>query len=152
MSRHQSAKKDEAYVIDLCDEILGLVASRQHRFDFLRDDPGKTGIGVQLPMDAYYEEIRLVVEYRERQHSEPVGFFDRRETVSGVSRGDQRAKYDQRRRDVLPQYGIELVELGYDDFQCDAKKRLIRNRSKDKQVVRLKLAKWIFQGECSETG
>jgi hypothetical protein len=59
MSRHQSAKKDEAYVIDLCDEILGLVASRQHRFDFLRDDPGKTGIGVQLPMDAYYEEIRL---------------------------------------------------------------------------------------------
>lgn len=28
--------KDEIYVIDLCDEILGTKALRQHCFDFLR--------------------------------------------------------------------------------------------------------------------
>ena len=40
---------DEHYVIDLCDEVLGLKASRQHRFDFLKGDTG-----VRLPVDAYY--------------------------------------------------------------------------------------------------
>lgn len=30
--------KDEIYVIDLCDEILGTKALRQHCFDFLRGD------------------------------------------------------------------------------------------------------------------
>ena len=29
---------DEFYVIDICDDILGLKASRQHTFDFLRGD------------------------------------------------------------------------------------------------------------------
>jgi hypothetical protein len=38
-------------------------------------------------------------------------FMDCRMTVSGVDRGAQRAIYDQRRREVLPQHGIALVEL-----------------------------------------
>src|SRR5215211_1798560 len=32
------AASDEAYVIDLCDEILGERALRQHRFEWLRGD------------------------------------------------------------------------------------------------------------------
>ena len=53
---------DEHYVLDLCDEILGLKASRQQTFDFLRGDgkPGK-----KLPVDAYYPNLKLVVEYKE---------------------------------------------------------------------------------------
>ncbi|WP_309751901.1 hypothetical protein [Novosphingobium sp.] len=43
-----------------------------------------------LPVDAWYPELALVIEYRERQHSEAVKFFDQRETVSGVGRGEQR--------------------------------------------------------------
>lgn len=70
--------KDETYIIDLCDEVLGLKASRGHRFEFLRGDPGKNGRRACLPVDAYYAELNLVVEYHERQHSEPVSFFDRR--------------------------------------------------------------------------
>jgi hypothetical protein len=27
--------KDQAYIVDLCDEVLGLAAKREHRFDFL---------------------------------------------------------------------------------------------------------------------
>lgn len=88
---------DEAYIIDLCDEILGIKASRQHYFDFLTGDTGR-----KLPVDAFYERLNLVVEYCEKQHTEAVGFFDKRITASGISRGEQRKKYDERRRVLLP--------------------------------------------------
>ncbi len=134
---------DEAYVIDLCDEVLGSRALRQHRFDFLRGDarPGKEG--VRLPVDAYYPDRNLVVEYCERHHTETVPIMDRRWTVSGVDRGAQRAIYDQRRREVLPQHHIELVELSYADFAHKENKRLCRSLSEDLAVIRRTLARWI---------
>ena len=125
---------DESYIIDLCDVVLGLKASRQHRFDFLRGDAG-----TMLPVDAYYVKLNLVIEYREKQHSEEVKFFDRKKTVSGVNRGEQRRIYDQRRREVLPAHGIRLVELNYSDFAHSASKRLSRDRGKDLDVIRYKL-------------
>lgn len=103
---------------------------RQYRFPFLAGDSG-----TPLPVDAYYPDLKLVVEYRERQHTEPVKFFDRRQTVSGVSRGEQRRMYDQRRRDVLPQHGIRLVEIGVEDLCHNGSKRLHRNRQGDKKVI-----------------
>lgn len=130
----QENGKDETYVIDLCDEVLGIKAIRQHRFPFLKGD-GKS----LLPVDAYYPALNLVVEYRERQHTEAVVFFDHRQTVSGLPRGKQRKLYDQRRRDILPQHGIRLVELNYSDFEHTSSKRLQRVREKDLVVVRKKL-------------
>ncbi|MFG2821574.1 hypothetical protein ACGFX4_19350 [Kitasatospora sp. NPDC048365] len=62
---------DEAYVLDLCDEHLGEAALRQHRFDWLRGDPGPDGRRARLPVDGYWRQHKLVVEYRERQHDEP---------------------------------------------------------------------------------
>lgn len=130
---------DEQYVIDLCDEVLGQRALRGHRFDFLRGDAGRNGIGRSLPVDAYYPALNLVIEYCERQHSESVPFFDRRETVSGVGRGRQRAIYDQRRRDILPRNGITLLELSYIEFGHDRRKRLFR-QPHDRMVVERRLA------------
>lgn len=132
----QESGKDETYVIDLCNEVLGIKAIRQHRFPFLKGDGNSL-----LPVDAYYPALNLVVEYRERQHTEAVAFFDRRQTVSGLSRGEQRKLYDQRRRDVLPQHGIRLVELNYSDFEHTASKRLKRMREKDLEVVREMISK-----------
>ena len=131
MARRENS--DEFYVIDLCDEVLGSKASRQHTFDFLRGDgtPGR-----KLPVDAYYPELNLVVEYRERQHSESVAFFNNKATISGVSRGEQRRIYDQRRRDVLPQHNIRLVEISYADFKHNHRKRLVRDRENDLAVIR----------------
>lgn len=120
---------DEHYIIDLCDEILGQSASRQHRFDFLRGDTG-----VPLPVDAYYPKLNLVIEYYERQHTESTPFFDRKETVSGVSRGEQRRIYDHRRQELLPQFGIKLVIISYSDFGFS--KKLVRNRKRDLHIVR----------------
>lgn len=132
---------DEAYVIDLCDEVLGQAASRQHRFSFLTGDPGKSGRRVRLPVDAYYAPLNLVVEYMERQHSSAVAFFDKphRLTVSGVHRGLQRALYDERRRQVLPMQGIALVTISTSEL-CARGRRLLRERDHDLATIRQRLS------------
>ena len=121
---------DEAYVISLCDRVLKRSARRGHRFSFLVGDTGR-----RLPVDAFYVELDLVVEYRERQHSEPVALFDNKPTASGIPRGLQRARYDQRRRDVLPKHGLRLVELDYSQFPHDGRRRLKRTQQ-DIAIVR----------------
>ena len=127
-------ERDELYVIRLCNEVLGVEASRQHTFDFLRGDgnPGKP-----LPVDAYYEKYNLVIEYYENQHSESVPFFDNKETVSGITRGEQRRIYDERRKAVLPQHGIKVVIISYSDF--GESKRIKRDYNHDIEVIRRKL-------------
>ena len=125
---------DEHYVIDLCDEVLGLKASRQHRFDFLKGDTG-----VRLPVDAYYSELNLVIEYYESQHTESTPFFDKKQTASGVSRGEQRRIYDQRRRDILPQHGIKLIIISYTDFGYT--KKIKREHMADKETIKCILRK-----------
>lgn len=133
---------DESYVIDLCDEVLASKASRQHKFDFLRGDPSSNNKrGVELPVDAYYKDLNLVVEYNERQHTESVALFENKKTVSGVSRGEQRRIYDKRRQEVLPKHGIDLVVISYFDF--GESKKLKRNHDHDIQIVREKLQKYI---------
>lgn len=127
-------ERDEVYVIGLCDEVLGTKALRQHRFDFLLGDSGSP-----LPVDAFYKDKNLVVEYCERQHTEAVSFFDRKKTVSGVSRGEQRKIYDERRKIVLPKHGIKLINISYSDFNYDSQKRIIRNYANDIEIVRKKL-------------
>lgn len=126
----QKKYRDEDYVIDLCDEVLNLKASRQHRFDFLVGDTG-----MPLPTDAYYVEHNLVVEYRERQHTESIGFWNKM-TTSGVLRDEQRRRYDQRRREVLPQHGIKLVEISYADLPHNSQKRLLRDKDVDLEIIR----------------
>lgn len=129
----KTTDRDEAYVLDLCDEVLQLKGLRQHKFDFLVGDSGR-----KLPVDSYYATLHLVIEYRETQHVNEVKFFDKPDkvTVSGISRGEQRKMYDQRRRDVLPKNGIQLIEINYYDFEYDNKNKIIRNKEKDLAVVR----------------
>jgi hypothetical protein len=115
--------------------VLGYKAQRQHRFDFLVGDPGKNGRCARLPVDAYYPELRCVIEVMERQHTEAVPFFDERATVSGMSRGQQRRRYDARRRELLPAHGIRLIELDIAKFPI-RQRRLVRDPERDKQIVR----------------
>lgn len=127
--------RDEQYILDLCDEVLKLKGSRQHKFDFLKGDAG-----TRLPVDIYYKELNLVIEYREYQHTNAVKHFDKPDkiTVSGVHRGEQRKIYDQRRRDILPENGIHLIEIDFTDF-THLKNKIVRVRESDLEVVRLNL-------------
>lgn len=132
--------RDEDYILELCDRALGRISLRQYRFPFLVGDTGR-----RLPVDAYYPDLKLVIEYREHQHTEAVPFFDRRQTVSGIPRGQQRAIYDERRRTMLPQHGIQLIELNYFDFPHEARRRLKRTECEDIQVICSKLQRYAQQ-------
>jgi hypothetical protein len=137
-----SAARDETYMIDLCDEVLGQEALRQHCFSFLLGDPGVSGRRAALPVDAFYPALNLVVEYHERQHTERVGFFDDRPTVSGVGRGEQRRRYDDYRRTLLPQHGYDLVCFTYGDFAHSSSKRL-RRTAFDRAIVESRLGRYL---------
>ncbi|GHF91691.1 hypothetical protein GCM10018790_80990 [Kitasatospora xanthocidica] len=133
------ANNDETYVMDLCDEVLQETGKRQYRFDWLRGDPGRNGRpGRRLPVDAYWPEHGLIVEYRELQHDKPVPFFDRpdRLTVSGVHRGEQRRIYDRRRDVQIPANGLRLIVLRPADLQANGRGRLRRHREADLAAIR----------------
>lgn len=133
---------DEAWIIDICDAILGKIASRQHRFPFLLGDPGPSGRRASLPVDAYYADLRLVVEYHERQHTERVALFDDKNTVSGVPRGEQRRRYDDYRRTLLPKHGYGLVIFDYTEFDHTRGGRLMRN-GRDRDIVAARLQAYL---------
>lgn len=131
------ASSDEHYVIDLCDAVLGVKGLRQHRFPWLLGDPSpKTGRQVALPVDAYWPGFDLVVEFHERQHDEAVVFFDKPErlTVSGVHRGLQRALYDERRRELIPQHGMTLVIVTIDAFES-RRGKIVRRPGEDRLAI-----------------
>lgn len=126
---------DESYVIDLCDRFLNLRAIRQHRFDFLLGDTGKNGNRAKLPVDAYYEELGVVIEYWESQHEHPAPFWDRKITCSGCTRGEQRRMYDRRKREVLEQNGIRLAVLKFEELCHNTQGRLKRLAEQDIEAV-----------------
>ena len=145
---------DEEYIVSLCNIVLERLASTQHRFCFLRGDKAirQNGEiievlqeqGRKLPVDAYYRELNLVIEYLEIQHFHPVPLFDNRITCSNVPRGEQRQIYDNRRRVRIPENGICLIELHYTDFNHHANTgSLIRNEALDKLVIRRKLSQFL---------
>lgn len=127
-------QSDEAWVLDLCDAILGEKSLRQHRFDWLRGDPSlKTGRRAKLPVDAYWPNARIVVEYHERQHYEPVAHFDKpdRLTATGVPRREQRARYDRIRDELIPRHDLGLVVVKFSDLGVDSRGRLRRDFTSD---------------------
>lgn len=130
------AASDEAYVVDLCDQILGLKSKRQHRFDFLLGDPNGAGRRVKLPVDAYYEELGLVIEYWERQHLYPTPVMDRRVTCSGCKRGEQRRIYDRRKREILRERGIGLMILTFEQLAHKGSGKLRRLKTEDERDIR----------------
>jgi very-short-patch-repair endonuclease len=134
-------ESDEAYVIDLCDAILGETALRQHHFDWLLGDPGMKGTRRKLPVDAYYPEHKLIVEYHECQHDEPVAHFDKPHvlTVSGVHRGEQRRIYDERRTTEIPAHGLRLLVVRPHHLVCGSRGRLLRDHSADTKKLRFLL-------------
>ncbi len=136
------ADSDEYYVLTLCDEVLGAPGIRQARFDWLRGDPSPARPrGTMLPVDGYWPDLALVVEFQEEQHTQPTAFFDRRHTVSGVGRGEQRRLYDERKRTLIPERGLKLVVIEKSAFTLKAR-RIDRDHARDLQVVRRHLAEF----------
>lgn len=135
-------RRDEAYALDLCDQVIGSDSVREAKFDWLLGDPGRNGLCRKLPVDAYWPDLGLVVEFWESQHEQPVPFFDKpdRLTVSGIPRGAQRALYDQRRLELIPRHDLSLVVIRKSDLECSPSGRLTLARSKDLATIMQMLA------------
>jgi hypothetical protein len=140
-------KSDEAYVIDLCDKVLGKKAYRQKKFPFLmgdlhKDEKTKT----KLPIDAYYEELQLAVEFYIKRGSETESASPKagKNTISGMPRSEQRIRYEQRKAKTLPVHGITLICLSNTNFTCDDKFKIVRNEANDIKIVEKALSKHII--------
>ena len=139
------AREDQNYIIDLCDQELNMKASREHTFDFLRGDPSERfPNGKKLPVDAFYLPLNLVIEFEESHHTQPVRIFDKTDvmTISGINRAEQRIKYVELRKEMLPKQKINLLFIAFDEFQLKGK-RLRRIRNNDIEVIRKKLKSFI---------
>lgn len=130
---------DEYYLIGLCNELLGEKASHQHTFSFLLGDFHKDKkTRTRLPIDAYYPKLNVAIEFFEREDLIPTDDLDKAEemTVSRVSRKEQRKKYTERKREVLLEKEIGLVEMDYDEFECDNQNKLVRNKEADMKLLK----------------
>lgn len=70
-----------------------------------------------------------------KQHTQPVRLFDGRATVSGISRGEQRRVYDQRKAELIPLHGIRFLVMHKSEFTVRADK-ITRDRTRDLATVR----------------
>jgi len=54
---------DEQYVLELCDNVLGITSSRQNYFDF--------------PVGGYYDDFKIAVVYGEKQNADITNYFSK---------------------------------------------------------------------------
>lgn len=126
---------DEYYLVGLCNELLNEKALHQHTFKYLLGDFHRDGeTRTRLPLDAFYVKLNLVLELYEK--GDETSADSQVITVSNVKRSEQRKKYAQRKRDFLKEKGIDLVEMDYDEFECNEEHRLVRNKEADVKLLK----------------
>ena len=138
-------QSDERYVLDLCAKILSEEYVWQKRFDTLLGDPGKNNRKAKLPVDAYFAASNIIIEYKEKQHFQPVNIMDRRITISGVNRGEQRKIYDLRKETWARDNVINLISVSYYELEHKGSGKLIRNAGADLEMLKTKLLEAIEQ-------
>lgn len=127
---------DEKYVLDLVSNILDEKYEWQKRFDTLLGDPGKGGRRNKLPIDGYFTKLNLIVEYKEKQHFVEVSIMDRRMTVSGVNRGEQRKIYDLRKEKWAKDNNIKFLSIAYTDLKYKNNGKLLKSIEEDKNAIK----------------
>lgn len=129
-------ESDEVYVLDLIADIIGEAYEGQMRFDNLLGDTGKNGRRVKLPVDAFFPKANLIVEYREKQHSQSVSIMDKRMTISGVSRGEQRRIYDLRKEQWALNNEVNFLAISYFDLAHKKSGKLNRDPDYDRAALK----------------
>ncbi len=124
---------DEFYLVNLADSLLQQKASRKHTFDSLVGNLHKKNKGrTKLPLDAYYEELKLVLEFFKDE--EDVNFNKLSEKEQAII--TQRKYYDQVKKEAVRKKDLQLLEIRYSQFECDSEGNLLRDTSKDTKVFR----------------
>jgi len=142
--RAARGNSDEYYLINLCDDLLKQRASRQHKFGFILGDMHKDEkTRTALPVDAYYKEAKLVLEFLKIEDDGIELGKPGRKTISGVDRAEQRKIYALRKRKGLEAKDIPLIEIDFKTFELDADNKLARNRDADEEILKNLLKDFI---------
>jgi hypothetical protein len=129
---------DEFYLVNICDELLEQKASRKHTFDTLVGNLHKKGKGrTKLPLDAYYKDLKLVIEFFEKEKDEST--LD--ETAK--ARIAQIKYYDQIKKKSILKKEMRLMPIKYASFECDEDGKLIRNIENDTMILKGMLKDFI---------
>lgn len=129
--RKKRIDSDEIYVLNLISEIIGEKYIGQYNDNTLLGDPAKSGQKRKLPVDAYFKRANIIIEYREKQHYEPVNIMDMRMTISGVNRGEQRKIYDLRKEEWAKNNKKLFLEIPYFILEHKNNGKLKRDKSYD---------------------
>lgn len=124
-------QSDEFYLVNLCDEILNKKAVRKHTFDNLLGNMHKRGKGrTKLPLAAYYEDLKLVIEFAGKK-------------TETDKRQEQLRIYALRKKEVLERKKINLVVINYTDFESNEDQDLKRDTDQDLIMLKKILKKHI---------
>lgn len=129
---------DEYYLVSLCDELLGERASRKHTFDTLVGNLHKRGKGrTKLPLDAYYKDLKLVLEFYEKPKDEA--------SLDEVAKArmEQIVYYNDLKKKAILKKELALIIIKYDSFNCDEDGRLIRDKKKDVALLKSMLKDFL---------
>lgn len=129
------SNSDEKYVLELVAEVLNENYEWQKRFDTLLGDPGKNGRRSRLSVDAYFSNVNLIIEYREKQHSQSVRIMDKRMTVSGVDRGEQRRIYDLWKEKWAKDNDIMFLAIDFSELSHKKSGKLLKNIEEDRKAI-----------------
>lgn len=135
-TKERIANSDENYILELCDELLGVKSTRQHTFGFLKGDLHQNGSSrTKLPLDAYFHKLKLVLDFVDRPYSEEKAEEMERLTVSGVTRAEQRKIYRERKRTELKTKNLLLIELDTAAFELDEDQKIVRNDEANSKIL-----------------
>jgi len=90
--------------LDMCEQILGRELDREVTFDWLR----APDTGCKLRVDAFFEDLDLVIEYDDESHFNP-RYFERFKNGSFT----RRKLLDAVRDKQIPAHGMTLVRVPY---------------------------------------
>ena len=142
----ERTESDETYLIVLIDELLNQSGARKQTFDFLLGDIHQNGkTRTELPLDLYYRELKLAIEFVEHPESAKAKHDPKQEklTVSGISRAEQRIKYLNRKKKVLAKKEMHFVEIPLIAFDLNDSFKLIRSKENDERVLRGLLSEFM---------
>ncbi len=135
----ERANSDEKYLVDIINSLLGKKGTEKQTFDYLLGDLHQDGeTRTELPVDLYFWELKLAIEFvnHPKTREQLIPQKQKKMTVSGVTRAEQRVKYFDRKKKVLTKKGIDFVEIPLAGFTCNEELKLVRNAEDDERVLR----------------
>lgn len=103
----------EHLTVDTYEKILGYRAIPQATFDWLKGDKGWA-----LRCDAYFPNYNLIIEYDGEGHSLPIDFAGRGEEWA-MKNLEETQRNDAIKNALIPQHGIKLIRINYDEPYWD---------------------------------